>query len=475
MVARYKNGLPIDDRSRDASMSNVDSEGNLSDDDDDNDEYYTEGNEDLLEARKHIFDYSMAAAQRRLRYQKAVSKFPTASHVLFRRQLLSNVLEKMDILGSQYVSERPASMARFSPDKRRVAVASWNSEIKIFDIPNLTANKQVSSISTSTDKPAIDWNPVPAYNMLAVGGADGPISIHRLDELDSKSSSDGDDHMGEDSVEAAQYVTANKSIMNLEGHEKRVARVAFHPNGKYLGSASYDLTWRLWDVEAGKELLVQEGHSKDLFAIKFHPDGSLCTTAGYDLIARLWDLRTGRSIMSLVGHTKPIYGLDISANGYHVATGSADGTVKIWDLRQQRQTFSIPAHTNLVSDIQFFRGSKNNSKNTKSSSSVVDLYDDETLDKVEKVKGDDETQAQLDVLSDGGAFLVTSSYDRTVKIWNADTWTLVKTLQGHTDKVMSVDVVGGATSAEGQDNEIYIASSGWDRTVKLWAKDDFTF
>lgn len=480
MVARYKSGLPVDSHSssRAVSMglgdtrygSDGEEVGN-EDEDDDNEEYYTEGNEYLLDARKDIFNYSMAAVQRRLKYQKIVSKFPTATHVLFRRQMLANVLEKVDILGSQYVSERPASMARFSPDKSRLAVASWSGDIKIFDIPNLTPNKSIASISTPTDKPAIDWNPVPEHNMLAAGGSDGPLYIYKLDNLADKSN-DGDTKMenNENSLEEKE----SQPSLELVGHEKRVARVAFHPNGKYIGSASYDLTWRLWDVQVGRELLVQEGHAKDIFSIKFHPDGSLCATAGYDSIARLWDLRTGRSIMSLIGHVKPIYGLDISSNGYHVATGSADGTVKIWDLRQQRQIFSIPAHTNLVSDIQFFQGSRTR-RGTKFNG-VVGLYD-EDLDTLEKLADTDDTQAQLNVLSDSGSFLVTSSYDRTVKIWNADTWSLVKSLQGHTDKVMSVDIVGGAcpSSSNDQAGQIYIASSGWDRTVKLWAKDDFDF
>ena len=67
-------------------------------------------------------------------------------------------------------------------------------------------------------------------------------------------------------------------LATLEGHVRRVARVNFHPSGRYLGSASFDGTWRLWDVEARKELLLQEGHSKEVYAISFQSDGSLVAT-----------------------------------------------------------------------------------------------------------------------------------------------------------------------------------------------------
>ena len=54
-----------------------------------------------------------------------------------------------------------------------------------------------------------------------------------------------------------------------------MGRVAFHPSGAYLGSASFDGTWRLWDVRTNQELLIQEGHSKEVYALAFQDDGAL--------------------------------------------------------------------------------------------------------------------------------------------------------------------------------------------------------
>lgn len=71
-------------------------------------------------------------------------------------------------------------------------------------------------------------------------------------------------------------------LSRLRGHQDRVVRVAFHPSGHYLGSASYDGTWRLWDVsrEQQMELLHQEGHSKEVYVVQFQDDGSL-SASGY--------------------------------------------------------------------------------------------------------------------------------------------------------------------------------------------------
>ena len=50
-----------------------------------------------------------------------------------------------------------------------------------------------------------------------------------------------------------------------------------------MASASFDTTWRLWDVTTSKELLLQEGHSKEVYAVEFQNDGSL-VASGYGII-----------------------------------------------------------------------------------------------------------------------------------------------------------------------------------------------
>ncbi len=47
-------------------------------------------------------------------------------------------------------------------------------------------------------------------------------------------------------------------------------------------TASYDMTWRMWDVETGRCLYEQEGHSRQVYAVAFHPDGSLAGSVGLD-------------------------------------------------------------------------------------------------------------------------------------------------------------------------------------------------
>ena len=73
-------------------------------------------------------------------------------------------------------------------------------------------------------------------------------------------------------------------LHSLEGHTDRLGRIAFHPMGHHLATASFDMTWRLWDIETGTCLLEQEGHSRSVYTVAFQCDGSLAASGGLDAI-----------------------------------------------------------------------------------------------------------------------------------------------------------------------------------------------
>lgn len=398
-------------------------------------EFYTEGIQELLEARRSIARYSLPRAKARIARQREEATIPLRTHIKHRKHIKER-LASFDLFATQIAGERPVSITRFSPSGDIIAAGNWSGGIKLLDVPNLDEKSTLrghtgivgglswfpgSTIPTSTVSSA-------SVNLASGGGGQGGASNVHLWSLEQ-----------------------DTPLSTLSGHTDRVCRVEFHPSGQYLASASFDTTWRLWDVESTSELLLQEGHSRQVFTIAFNTDGSLLASGGFDSIGRIWDLRTGRTVMILDGHIREIYSLDWGSDGHRVLSGSGDGWVKCWDIRAVRSTGGIGAHNGNVSDLRWYKGELATSLDPSSSPKL----------ETETVNGNTKPDTQQP--SKAGTFFVSSGFDKNVNIFSADEWALAKTLSGHSGNVLSVDVSADAK---------WIASSGHDRTVKLWGRDD---
>ncbi|CRG92126.1 putative WD repeat-containing protein C227,12 [Talaromyces islandicus] len=390
-------------------------------------EFYTEGSPDLLEARKKIALYSLPRAKARVAWQQEQSKIHLRTHIKHRKAVKEK-LQGFDLYGSQIAADRPVSITRFAPDGQTLATGDWTGGVKLLSVPNL---EEKLSVKGHTDRVSgISWFPgatLPDSNVsesslnLASGGGEGNINFWSLDK--------------------------KQPLSTLSGHSERVCRVEFHPSGQYLASASYDTTWRLWDVETTTELLLQEGHSREVYAVSFNSDGSLLASGGLDSQGRIWDLRTGRTVMVLQGHIREIYGVDWGVDGYRVLTSSGDGWVKCWDLRKVDCSGSIGAHKSVVSDVRWYKGGD-------SSHSYLPSMGAENGDAMVT-----DEAASAPTPRKAGTFFVSSGFDRNVNVFSADDWSMIKSLTGHSDKVLSVDISHDAR---------WIASASHDRTVKLW-------
>ncbi|KAK5677525.1 hypothetical protein LTS10_010097 [Elasticomyces elasticus] len=404
-------------------------------DDEEEGEFYTQGSDALLEARKDIARFSLPRAKKRIAHQRLESAIPVQTHVRHRKAIKEK-LGGFELFGSQIGSERPMSIVRFSPNGEMIACGDWAGSIKLLDIPNLETKAVLRGHKQMIG--GISWYP----------GATLPTSGVSKESINLASSGqEGDIHLWS--------LEQDTPIATLSGHSARVCRTEFHPSGRYLASASYDTTWRLWDTTTTTELVLQEGHSKEVYTVSFSPDGSLIVSAGLDSIGRVWDLRTGRTVMLLEGHVAPIHAADWGADGVRVMTGSADGFAKCWDLRAVRETASLGAHRGGVTDLRWYKG-------TDGPLSALGTSESEDSKDVTMTTGDGEEGSGMQPKK-AGTFLVTSGFDKAVNVWSADDWALCKSLTGHDGTVLAADV-----EREGK----WIVSCGRDRTVKLWARED---
>lgn len=380
--------------------------------------FWTEGPMELKAARAKIAQWSLQRAAARIGSGKRRRDDP-GERVSARSVRLSAHAHAKHITqqSSEIGDERPISGCEFSPNGSMLATCGWGGALSVWDVAD---NRQSRCwVARANEERCTDvvWHPsaqmLPQDVVSSIKGEHGVQGEGGMSTL----------ALATASVDrtARLFSGTGKLLRILVGHEDRLARMAFHPMGKHLATASFDMTWRMWDVETGQCLMEQEGHSRPVYTVAFHPDGSLAASAGLDSIGRLWDCRTGRSIWTLEGHIKQVLAMDFSPNGYQVVTGSDDHQAKVWDLRARKCVYTIPGHRSLISSAHFEHSS-------------------------------------------GGQYIVTGGYDGLVKVWSSKDFKLLRTLAGHEGKVMAVD-------SSPAPNSHLIASVSYDRTVKLWAPE----
>ena len=118
----------------------------------------------------------------------------------------------------------------------------------------------------------------------------------------------------------------------MSGHIDRVNHVSFSPDGKYLATASWDGTAKVWEIPSGDEINTLSGHSGIVWEVIFSPDGNRLVTSSLDNTVKVWDFVTGQELLTLTGHKAGTTGLAFSPDGRHLAVGGGDGTVRIYVL-----------------------------------------------------------------------------------------------------------------------------------------------
>ena len=198
--------------------------------------------------------------------------------------------------------------AEFSADGRRVLTSGnahkWpNKDIRMWNAENGTLLFALEK-SSSERVACLD----PEGKRLVV--FDNPIRIHDAENGKELIRFEGFDVWGE----------------NWKGRQLGLS--PFSPDGKKLlvfGGAGLGLI----DVETGKQLVTFRGHSGALKSALWSQDGRFVVTASDDMTARVWDAATGKEV-HLLRHKASVAFATMTADDRRVVTAS--DTVRIWDL-----------------------------------------------------------------------------------------------------------------------------------------------
>jgi WD40 repeat protein len=161
----------------------------------------------------------------------------------------------------------------FSPDSNRLASASHDRTVKIWDASSGTCLQTLEGHSDWVTSVAFS----PDSNRLASASYDGTVKIWDA--------------------------SSGTCLQTLEGHSQAVMSVAFSPDSNRLASASHDRTVKIWDASSGTCLQTLEGHSQPVVSVAFSPDSNRLASASYDRTVKIWDASSGTCLQTLEGHS----------------------------------------------------------------------------------------------------------------------------------------------------------------------------
>ncbi|KAG2072184.1 WD40 repeat-like protein, partial [Suillus decipiens] len=224
--------------------------------------------------------------------------------------------------------------------------------------------------------------------------------------------------------------STSKMIMpcqTMRGHTSWVRGAVHLPDRQHIITCSVDGSLRQWNLKSGKQIGKdwQDGNGV-VWSIALSPNGKIIASGGGQV--NLWDVKTRKVIATWTGHTDIVWTLCWSGDGERVASGSWDGTAKVWDVSSSKNILTIKTRHNWVMAVMY---SPDSSK-----------------------------------LATGG------DKDNAVKIWDAKTGELLKTLDHDTTQIAILE--GHSGFVEGislSQNNRLLASVSWNKTACLWNLD----
>lgn len=247
-----------------------------------------------------------------------------------------------------------------------------------------------------------------------------------------------------------------KEVKSFIGHTNTVLSVSFDLNNKLI-SISKDLTLRQWEIKTGKQLFIHKLDYGPVAIAAIAPNNKVIAYAGRDSIVYLLDVDKLK-VTKVRGHHGLIKSLAFDKSSFSFASGADDASIKIWNIRNiHLPTLNRNLKTEINESIAFLPyGKKFIAVSPYEKEDNILIWDLNKGDLVKKLTSNSEVTSGITTSTDGRWFATGGD---KLTLWMVPGYNEADYFKGHGEGVQSI-----AFNPDGS----LLASSGWDRTVRVW-------
>jgi WD40 repeat protein len=226
-------------------------------------------------------------------------------------------------------------------------------------------------------------------------------------------------------------------LISLKELGNGVTGVSWSPSGERLATASQDGggTVHVWDPSTGQKMAVlRQATESYLSSVCWSPDGKQLAAGGGNRVVQVWDAQTGRAHAVLRGNLGEIHALAWSPDGASLAATSDEGIISSWDVGPGSSLARARARD--VTAETVFDWTRDGRTVTRSGDATLRVWEPAQTKPSVILRGEltkEVGPGSVIQFSPDGTRIATADWAVPVRIWNATSGDLLRTLQcpGH--------------------------------------------
>ena len=239
--------------------------------------------------------------------------------------------------------------------------------------------------------------------------------------------------------------TGNRTLGPLKKYDSSIDCVAFSPNGRQIASGLGNGNILVWDVVTGNLVTGPfEGHTQSICCVSFSPDGKRIASGSSDTTIRVWDAEMGDVLIGpLPGGAWIVSSIAFSGDGLQIASTSP--ILRLWDAKSGQL---VHGSWEQEQGIDFVVFSPDRKRIITSSFAGVSVWD---VGRGALVAGPSKAHAEGTLawvftsnaplncpISPDGKWIVGTTYDFKVCVWESKTGRLAATFEEHTQFIWCI-------------------------------------